>query len=113
MKITLDHLFDEYPKETPEELVKRLNEASVEDFLDLYIPPLKKMGFEFKKYAHLGVQDESGVHVLYFTLDPDRILTSANKKLMDAICTQDDDGQPHATYRYDSENLWIMVPYYL
>jgi hypothetical protein len=84
-----------------------------------FIKPLKDLGYSFLKYGHVG-DDEMGTHILVFQdeitqgpISPEREkIHKENFHKMVKICTQDDDSQPHATYRYYMGTLFLYIPYF-
>jgi hypothetical protein len=84
----------------------------------VYAQDLAKLGFEIKRYSHVwDKEDEEGCHIVKFIeitqggpsiMDESR---EADYKKLQEICTQDDDGQPHATYRLHNGTLWLFIPY--
>jgi hypothetical protein len=91
----------------------------VEWLKEVYVNDLNRLGFQMRKYAHVwDKDDEEGCHILKLEevyeagqksiTHDDRIV---EYEAMQNICTQDDDGQPHATYRLHNGTLWLFIPY--
>jgi hypothetical protein len=74
--------------------------------LSAFIIPLQGLGFKFEGYNILET-DEGGCYVFLMSGK----LTEDNKDEVEEICTQDDDSQPAATYRYYFGSLFVMVPF--
>lgn len=89
------------------------------DYLNpLYIDPLKKLGYEFKGYKTICDDLQSpgmSCHILFFMEVEHGLHIAPDEKYekMVEICTQDDDNQPHATYRLYMGSLFIMIPYFI
>ena len=88
-------------------------EVMVNDF----IRPLENLGFTFDKYGHIGDDEDcKGTHILKFTeiKKPQYAPIDQRKgdwEAMVRVCTQDDDSQPEATFRYYAGTLWVYIPY--
>jgi hypothetical protein len=98
---------------TPETI---LNNPQVLSWLEEdFISPLKEVGFEFKGYAHVYDGEEGGTHILKFKETQVGSIIGNSRQAdhitMVKICTQDDDSQPSATYRYYLGTLWLYIPY--
>jgi hypothetical protein len=85
-------------------------EVLVNDF----IKPLENLGFTFDKYGHVGDDEDcKGTHILKFTehQKPAIDTRQGDWGAMIQTCTQDDDSQPQATFRYYAGTLWLYIPY--
>lgn len=82
----------------------------------LWIDPLKEFGFEFIGLKSLRDNETNmGCHILFFqhALDRTELFSKKDYDQIVKICTQDDDGQPHATYRLYMGDLYVMIPFYI
>lgn len=106
------------------DLLKQVENLSKEDreFLNDYclediIKPLHDLGFRMEDYhAHHSEKTGAGHHMLFFEefgdeIDLDDETPDSNYSKLKKICTQDDDSQPHATYRLYLGNLWLFIPF--
>jgi hypothetical protein len=98
--------------------MQTIEEMANEWLNEAFLDPLKGLGFEFKGYAHVwDEEDSNGTHILKFeeeVSDKPSIVMDERRgdwESMAQICTQDDDSQPPATFRYYLGKLWVYIPY--
>ncbi len=105
-------------------LLKQLRPLTAEakEFLNDYclkdiIEPLHDLGFRLEDYhGYHSEKTGTGHHMLLFEEFADKIdigdeSPDSNYSKLKKICTQDDDSQPHATYRLYLGNLWLFIPF--
>ena len=106
---------------TPEELLQTPeNKELYNEFLmPNYLEPLKELGFNLEKYGHVG-DENMGTHILVLSDEtgltpltpPSEQEWKSTWEQMVQIATQNDDGQPHSTFRYHLGTLFIYIPYF-
>lgn len=90
-----------------------LNDYCLKDIIE----PLHYLGFRLEDYhSYYSEPVGAGHHMLFFEefggpIDICDESPDSNYSKLRKICTQNDDSQPHATYRLYLGSLWLFIPF--
>lgn len=89
-----------------DEPIREFAEGLVEEMKDY---PFELVGYNYSEV----VPEEAGVHILLWRLkEGEEEFNIGDHPELEAILSQDDDGQPHRSYRVFLDDLWVYIPFY-